>query len=462
MRLLLTICILVIAWSPALGKPKKKPKPPPTRQVSPHSSHAPENRLQSIEDIRRYRDELEIQGAGVPGPERSEPDQPNALATVGHDLQKFSEEVASRVDRIVKRNSFRWMGDPWTLQGLPLILPTDSNGFHLGLNGLIRNLGRTDPHKLQTEFTILASDKGRYKHFIKVDAPRAWGSNYRITTLLNYDRDIALKYYGITNNSVVDSNLFKAGYYNFVRAGPTLSLRLLRYLDRYYRVGPVFGLRWLTVSPPTGSLLATENPVGIAGGRTHYLGLAMVRDTTDYEPYPSRGTTSELQFNVYSQLLGSDYQFFRGTYIFRHYITLHQDLIFAHRLLLETLTGTVPFYELDGVGGESATIHFGGDRYLRGYDANRFIDNFRFVYGVELRWDPVTFDFAKQELTIGIVPFFDVGRVWNNLFPLQLLPLHASAGFGLRLIWNGNFIVRGDAALNGEGVNAYVELGHSF
>ena len=453
MRFFAFLCLLTLCTldSSALTKKLKKKSQPPLTPV------APENKLKSIEDIRRYRDEIDE-------PNQLKPEESilTPLATVGQDIKKFSEEVATRVDRIVKRNSFVWLGDPWNIQGLPLLLPSGSNGFHLGLRALIHNMARQDPHKLEFENQILASDKGRYKHFIQIDYPRAWGSNYRITTRLSYDRDISFRYYGTNNNTVVDSNLENANYYNFIRSGPTLSLRLLRYLDRYYRVGPVFGLKWLNVTVPAGSLLAADSPLGTQGGRTHFLGLAMVRDTTDFEPYPSRGTYTELQFNVYSQLLGSDYQFFRATYLFRHYITLSKEFIFAHRILLETLTGTVPFYELQGIGGGDPTIGFGGDKYFRGYDSNRFADRIRLVYGAELRWDPLTFDFAKQELTIGLVPFMDIGRVWPTVWPIEILPVHLSGGLGIRLIWNSRFIVRGDFALNSERFGAYVELGHSF
>ncbi len=453
MKFIVTICIISLALPcHAKAKKRKKPIPKPTPQVSIPA----ESDLKSIEDIRRFRDELDLRS------EILAPTGQSPMATVGQDIKKFSEEVATRVDRIVKRNSFRWLGDPWTIQGLPLILPSGSSGFHLGLRAMVHNLGRQDPHKLELENQILASDKGRYKHFTQIDYPHAWGSNYRVTTRLSYDRDIGFRYYGAGNATVSDPTLASNGTYNFVRAGPTLSLRLLRYLDRYYRVGPVFGLKWLNISAPPGSLLATNNPVGINGGRSHFLGIAMVRDSTDFEPYPSRGTYSELQFNVYSQLVGSDYPFFRATYQFRHYITLHPELIFGQRLFFESITGDAPFYELQGVGGSDPTIGFGGDKYFRGFDSNRFVDHIRLVYGAELRWDPLTFDFAKQELTIGIVPFVDVGRVWGSVFPLELLPIHASTGWGLRLIWNSRLIIRADVALNSEGVNAYMELGHSF
>lgn len=40
---------------------------------------------------------------------------------MGSDIQKFGEEVAQRIDRIVKKKSFDWWGDPWTMQGIPIL-----------------------------------------------------------------------------------------------------------------------------------------------------------------------------------------------------------------------------------------------------------------------------------------------------------------------------------------------------
>lgn len=383
---------------------------------------------------------------------------------MGKELKVFSESVASRIDRIVKKKSFDLWGDPWTVQGVPLIFPTSGNGFNLGIRAAIQNIRRQDPHKLELEAQILASDVGRYKHFVKIDYPRAFDGRFRVTGRLGYDQDPGFRYFGIGNEIMVDQSRINSTdpLYQNTRSGPNFSLQVLRAFTRNLRVGPIMGLKWTEVGAPTGSLLAAEQPAGIVGGRTHYLGIAMVHDTTDFEPYPSRGKVNELFLYWYAPFMGSEYNFFRFTYTFRQFYPLHRELIFGYRLLFESLSGDVPFYELGAVGGTQSSLGFGGGRFLRGWDENRFIDRLRLVVGAELRWDPLEFEFAKQEITLGFVPFIDVGRVWPSVFPLRLGDWHASLGYGMRLIWNNRFIIRTDVALNGEGAYLVVELGSSF
>jgi len=383
---------------------------------------------------------------------------------VGKELKLFGEEVASRIDKVVSRKGFQLWGDPWTIQGIPLIFPSPNNGFHLGLHAKLVNILRQDPHKAEFMGQVLASDKGRYKHFFQADFPYAFGGLWRFTGRAAYNRDITQRYFGVGNDTTVNSVGLEPEnpMYANERTSPTVNIQLLRYLGGRFRTGPVLGFKWTTITAPPTSLLAAEKPVGSAGGRTHFLGWAVIRDTLDFEPYPSKGTFNELYFQWYSKYTGSSFDFLRTTYTFRYYYPLTSKLIFAHRSFFEVLSGTVPFYELSAAGGSDSTIGFGGDRFMRGYDGNRFVDHIRSALGFELRWDPIGFGFADQEIQLGFVPFIDIGRVWNKLLPIQIGNLHASTGWGTRLIWGKRLIVRGDLALTPEGSSFYIELGNSF
>jgi hypothetical protein len=394
------------------------------------------------------------------GPLIKKPNSPG----MGKELKLFGEEVASRIDKVVSRKGFEMWGDPWTIQGIPLIFPSPNNGFHLGLHAKLTDIVRQDPHKVEFMGQVLASDKGRYKHFFQADYPYAFGGKYRFTGRIFYNRDITQRYYGLGNNTKVDPVGLEPEnpLYANQRTAPGISLQFLRYMGRYFRTGPVFGLKWMSITAPSGSLLEAEKPLGNTGGRSHYVGWAIVRDTLDFEPYPSRGTWNELYLQWYSKYTGSNFDFLRTTYTFRYYYPLNRKLIFAHRTFFEVLSGTVPFYELSAAGGSDSTIGFGGDRFMRGYDGNRFVDHIRSALGFELRWDPISFGFADQEIQLGFVPFIDVGRVWDKLLPLQIGNLHASTGWGTRIIWGKRLIVRGDFALCPEGSSFYIELGNSF
>ena len=127
---------------------------------------------------------------------------------------------------------------------------------------------------------------------------------------------------------------------------------------------------------------------------------------------------------------GSDYNFGRFTYTFRKYYPLHRDLILATRVFFEDLTGNIPFYELGATGGSHPTLDFGGSRFLRGYDGNRFV-SIRFVSLWEPSYDgtPCSFSSQNRISSIGLVPFIDFGRVWPSVLPISVGDFHASGGF---------------------------------
>ncbi len=384
--------------------------------------------------------------------------------TVGAGIVDIGEKVAHRVDRVIHKQAFELDGDPWTFQGIPIIFPSPSSGMNLGLKVQLQNIRRQDPHQAEYEAQILASDKGRYKDSLKVDFPHAFGDRFRLFARIAYDRDIGFKYYGMSNDTHPDPVLNERDddLYKTLRSVPSFRASLMRYLGSNFRAGPIMGLKWSKIGYPANSLLAQQNPVGIAGGRTHYVGLAIIHDTLDFEPYPSSGHVHELYLYLYNKIVGSEYDFSRTTYTYQRYFLLHPELIFAHRTMLEFFTGRPPFFELTGVGGSNSTLGFGKDRYFRGYDSDRFVDLFRFVMGFELRWDPVHFGFAKQGLTLGFVPFLDMGRVWHRVFPLELDRFHVSGGLGARLIWNHRFVMRADFAVTQEGTDVILNLNHSF
>ena len=383
---------------------------------------------------------------------------------VEEDFEEFGEEVAQRIDKIVSRRGFRFLGDPWTLQGIPLLFPSSDTGFNLGLNAVFANVKREDPHEMEIAAQALASDAGRYKHFLRLDLPHAFGDKYHITGRVYYNRDINFRYFGIGNDTPANRELIKKDdpIYKNQRTGPGFNLAVLKYVNRYFQMGPLLGLKWTDVSYPTGSLIDQQKPVGIEGGKTHTLGFALVYDALDFAPNPHRGTFHEIFLNWSNSVLGSDYNFLRSTYTFRHYWSLHADLTLAHRTLFEVISGRAPFFELGAVGGSDSTIGFGGDKFFRGYQSNRFIDQIKMALGWELRWQAITFGWAKQKLELVLVPWVDFGRVWGELWPLKIGTIHASTGWGTRITWNDRFIIRGDFALTPEGSALYVELGHSF
>ncbi len=392
-------------------------------------------------------------------------DSREGLDAMGHDIAKFGEDVAQRIDRIVKKKAFELGGDPWTMQGIPIVFPSVRNGFNLGLRLQLQNIRRQDPHTAEIIAQVLASDRGRQKHQLQLDFPWAFRERMRITTRLAYDRDISLNYFGIGNNPPFDQAAYDAQsvLYQDLLSSPSIYLQTSWYFGRYFRAGPFLHLKWTDVGVPVGSLLEQQRPVGVGGGRTHSLGIALIYDTLDFEPYPSRGDYHEIFFSVANRAItGSEYDFTRTTYTFRKFIPLGKRLVFAHRTLIEYLSGDVPFFELGYVGGTFSSIGIAGDRFVRGYQSNQFIDKMRLFLGFELRWDPIFTNLLRQDLTIGFVPFVDFGRVWPNLVPNDFTRWHASVGWGGRLIWNNRLVLRFDTALTPQGIRLAANIGNSF
>jgi len=365
---------------------------------------------------------------------------------------------------VVKKESFTALGDPWTIQGIPLAWPSSVNGFTYGVTALAQNIRRQDPHLVQLEAQLLTSARGRWDNFLIADVPHMFDGSFRSVFGVRYKKDFDSRFFGIGNDTTVDQQRIEDDdvLYQNNRTRPIVDLIFLKRFGKYFSTGPTMGFKWMTIFAPPGSLLAFESPLGIGGGNTHYLGWAMVISTLDFEAYPSDGVWHEIFYAYYNEFIGSDYNFQAATYTYRRYLRLADELILAYRNLFEVLWGEVPFYELGPVRGTDPSFDSGGgNRFLRGFEENQFIDNVKMWMGLELRWDFKRTTFMNQPFVIGLVPFFDIGRVWDKFFPLDFSNLHASAGLGARLIWN-RLVGRMDVAATKQGSTIYLTIGNTF
>lgn len=191
-------------------------------------------------------------------------------------------------------------------------------------------------------------------------------------------------------------------------------------------------------------------------------------DTRDFEPNPMKGVWFETGLELSPSFL-SETGFSRFYAIWRQYFTIvPQKLSFAYRLGYQTkVSGTVPFYYqnqiISSVLPGTTSEGLGGSKSVRGVLRNRIIGNGLFYGNAEFRWKAFRFQFLKQDCYLGLVGFGDFGMVTRkvditvpdidpddpyyvstNYFNPGNESLHLSAGAGLRLVMNENFIISAD------------------
>ena len=240
------------------------------------------------------------------------------------------------------------------------------------------------------------------------------------------------------------------------------------------------------------------------GGWHPYVHAGFTYDSRDKRANPSRGIYTDA-FLSYSAAFNSkafgkqaEYNNLRFNFNFRHYVPIYKDRVtFAYRIGTQNLlAGKSPFYAntylqtlfLQRVLYEG----LGGGNSLRGIMRNRInADGYLFA-NIELRAKVCHFDIGKQHFYIGVNPFFDFGMItqgidlgdveklkskiidggdnpddYFNFDQKALYRPHMSAGLGVKIAMNENFILSVDwaAALDeqdGKLSNFYIKMGYLF
>jgi len=225
------------------------------------------------------------------------------------------------------------------------------------------------------------------------------------------------------------------------------------------------------------------------GGLINTVKIGLTYDTRDNRPNPMKGIWTEAGIETSQEFLGSEASFGKFFFTHRQYFTLIPfDLAFAYRLgYQQTIFGEVPFYYQSQVivsalrGATSEGL--GGSKTLRGVWRNRIVGDGFFYGNAELRWKAVRFNFINQNFYIGVNGFSDFGLITDKIeftepnltitgynssdfFSDDAEKIHVSAGIGLRVVMNENFIIAIDLgkALNDQdgGIGFYMGLNYLF
>ncbi|MFA6868534.1 MAG: BamA/TamA family outer membrane protein, partial [Bacteroidales bacterium] len=234
------------------------------------------------------------------------------------------------------------------------------------------------------------------------------------------------------------------------------------------------------------------------GGLHPYIRGGVTYDSRNKEANPSKGIYADA-FLTYTAAFQDqkEYNNLKLNLNFRHYIPIYKDYIaLAYRVGTQLLlAGESPFY----VNNYMNTLYIqrvlyeglGGGNSLRGILRNRILTKGFAFSNIELRLKVWKFDIGKQHFYLGFNPFVDLGIVTqaykldeklivaeknpedniDDYFKFKTSELyrpHISAGMGMKIAMNENFILSVDWAFpfdkqdGASFTNFYVKIGYLF
>lgn len=226
-----------------------------------------------------------------------------------------------------------------------------------------------------------------------------------------------------------------------------------------------------TQTAPNGSSLLRrdfqEGKIsGIKGGWISIIQTALIYDTRDFEPNPTKGIYFEIANEYSSNLIGSQFDFdklFVQGRVFQK-LPFGKRTVLAGRLGTGTIFGNnAPFFEYQDQWSPDGSINaLGGGASLRGYRQNRFLARSMWFTNIELRVQLLETKIAKQFFAFALAPFVDAGTVRDKWQDLDFKNIKTSYGAGLRIAWNQSTILSLDYGRSKEDALLYFGIGQAF
>ena len=248
------------------------------------------------------------------------------------------------------------------------------------------------------------------------------------------------------------------------------------------------------------------------GGWHPYARIGVTYDTRDQQAGPTQGIYADAFFTytlaydspTYGNQADAGFNHLSFNATFRHYIPVYRNrIVFAYRIGTQNiLWGKSPYYlntYLNTLFIQRVLYEgLGGGNSLRGVLRNRILANGYAYTNIEFRFRIVDFDLFKQHFYVGCNPFFDMGIITqpylldetairqqiaatnlqygvsddaDDFFSFDKKDAyrpHLSAGIGLKVAMNENFILSVDWAAafskqdSRDYTNFYVKMGYLF
>ncbi len=233
-------------------------------------------------------------------------------------------------------------------------------------------------------------------------------------------------------------------------------------------INPVDGTE--TEAPNGQSLLRRDFEEGaisgLQGGWISIVQTALIYDTRDFEPDPTRGLYFELANEYSGNPIGSQFTFDKLLLQGRLYqkLPFGPRTVFAARAAAGNIFGeNAPFFEFQDQWSPDGSINsVGGKQTLRGYRANRFLARSVAFANFELRYRLFDSQIKNQRFAFTVAPFFDAGTVRDDWRDLDFSDWRHSYGGGLRVAWNLSAILFFDYGISREDHLFYFGIGQVF
>lgn len=225
-----------------------------------------------------------------------------------------------------------------------------------------------------------------------------------------------------------------------------------------------------TTAPNGTSLLQRDAQqgriFGLDGGWVSILQTALIHDTRDFEPDPTRGVYFEAANEFSSPVIGSQFRFNKLFFQGRAYrkLPVGPRTVLAGRFGVGNIFGKeAPFFEFQDQWSPDGSINaLGGRQSLRGYRANRFLARSLAFANAELRIRLADVKLGKQNFGLGVAPFADAGTVRDRWQDLGLRDVRFSYGAGARIAWNLSTMLYADYGVSKEDRLFYFGIGQNF
>lgn len=205
---------------------------------------------------------------------------------------------------------------------------------------------------------------------------------------------------------------------------------------------------------------------GLNGGWISILQTALIYDTRDFEPDPTKGYYFEIANEYSSKYIGSQFNFNKLFIQARAYqkLPFGKRTVVAGRFGVGNIFGSnAPFFEFQDQWSPEGSINaLGGKQSLRGYRANRFLARSMWFTNIELRYRIAETKLGKQRFAFGVAPFFDAGTVRDKWQNLDFKNIRYSYGLGARIAWNQSTILSFDYGMSKEDRLFYIGIGQAF